>query len=175
MKEVIWVFGTSSAGKQTFINAVLTDSNLAIRLGWKNKKVTLCRESVNYPGDLSMPKIVKIREQIPKFVQKLINTYDVVLIKWQYADSYINTPLKLKHAIPEAKHRIILLVAPEDELKDRLNKKDWWQNKWNSVSDLVDDEIILVDKFIAELKNELEITILASGKDEGYKEVSFKN
>ncbi len=169
MQEIVWIIGTSSAGKQTFITKACTDKDLAGKFGWQDKTVAVCKESVDYPGDISMPEIVQIREQIPTIVQKLADTSDVILIKWQYIDSYRKSPQKLKKLLPEANHRIILLVAPSEELEARLNNKDWWHGSWKNAAELVTAELKMIDKFVAELRSDFEITTVESGKNEGYK------
>ncbi len=123
-------YGTSSSGKQTFIKNVLSDRKLAEQLGWKDKSLTVCRESVDYPGDMNMPEVVRIRQNIPNYVSKLLESSDVVIIKWQYVDSYCETPQKLREMLPGVEHRLIELRASQEILIERLERKDWWRDKW---------------------------------------------
>jgi hypothetical protein len=171
MKEVVWVVGTSSAGKQTFIKNVLTDVDLAKRLGWQHKKVVICQRSVDFPGDLGKPEIVRARKLIPDDVSGLLVNSDVVLIKWQYVDSSCELPQRLKELLPTARHRIILLRASPRELAVRLSSKDWWREMgFKDANELVGYELKMVDKFISELQDQFEITIIDSGARGHYKQ-----
>lgn len=167
-KEIVWIFGTSSAGKQTFIDEVVTNKKLAKDFGWQDKVISVCQESIDYPGSIDMPEIVKVRNNIPDITLEELKNSDVVLIKWQYVDSSCELPQQLKGRLPHAKHKIILLEAPQEEMEQRLNTKDWWKDKWGSVSELVGLEHKMVEKFIKELQDKFEITAVDSSSKGNY-------
>lgn len=167
MKEVVWIFGTSAAGKQTFVKRVLTDKKLAKKLGWENKTIVACQESLNLLGHVGNEEIVKARKSITKIVPKLLENADVVLIKWQYVDSHNLTPEKLKELLPMVQHKIILLKVEPDEAKQRLATKTWWKEFWDNTR-FADREIEMVNKCIKQLSSDFDITILDSGKNKDY-------
>ena len=124
MKEVVWVFGTSASGKETFIKRVASGKpfDLIKNLGWEGKAVTASNESLNLiDGELGELRD-KVIEKIPVLLQKT----DVILIKWQYVDSAAKRPQRLKDSLPDARHRIIELEVDMDELVMRLPRKHWW-------------------------------------------------
>lgn len=167
MKEVVWIFGTSAAGKHTFIKQVLADEDLQARLGWGNKVIAPCQESIDLLGHVGDKQIVSARKSIAGSCTKLLNNADVVLIKWQYVDTHNSTPQKLKELFPSAKHRIILLKTESQEIKERLATKTWWKEFWNDTS-FSDNEREMVAKCIKQLSSDFEIITLDSSKDRDY-------
>ena len=168
----MWVFGTSSVGKNTFINRIQNDDELTDILGWCGRKIAICKRSIDFPGDLGMPSIVKARKLIVDDTIKLLNNSDIVLIKWQYVDSSCETLQCLKKLLPNEKHRIILLTANRDIQIKRLNKKDWWRERGISdASKLLEYENKMVASFINDLGNEFKITTIDSSS-EIYKVIS---
>lgn len=173
MKEVIWIVGSSSAGKQTFIKKLIQDPDLAARFGLGNRSIEVCKRSVTDVGDLGIPRVVSSRKHIPEDVATLLDSADVALIKWQYVDSSCETPQALLELLPNAKHRILLLNADPSELANRLESKDWWQDLgFTDSHELVGYEMQMVDKFVSELRGKLDITCVDSGTGKNYQIVS---
>lgn len=167
MKEIVWVFGTSAAGKKTFIENILKDKSLAQRLGWGDKKIVACRESLNLLGHVGDKEIVDAREEILEAVPKLFNKADIVLIKWQYVDTHTSTPQRLKELLPLLRHRIILLKANPEEVKERLATKTWWKEFWSDTS-FASREEEMVAKSLEQLSPSFEVITLNSSKDKSY-------
>ncbi len=167
-KEVVWVFGTSAAGKQTFIRRAVKDNNLATELGWKGKKIVVCEASLNLLGHVGNKKVVEARIGIANSVLELLKESEVVLIKWQYIDTHNKIPQKLRKLLPNAKHRIILLKANIQEIHNRLSAKDWWKEFWDS-TDFANSEYENVEKSLEDLSPDVEVTVLDSSERQNYK------
>ncbi len=136
MKEIIWVFGTSASGKETFIKALLNDNDLQKALGIDGEQIAVSDESLNNLGKLDKSRAIIINE-----ASRLLETHEVLLIKWQYGDTLQNIPDLLYSQYPAYKHTVIKLNVGLKEQKRRLQTKSWWHDKGQE------------DKFIAkELK-----------------------
>lgn len=160
LKEVVWVLGTSSAGKKTFINNLVLGQNQALldRFGWTGKRVVACTESITFPGDINMAEIVKERSRIPEIVSKLVKDADVALIKWQYMDSIKNLPQDLMRMLPQAQHRVIALEVPHDILVHRLNGTDWWPKYYKNTEDAAADERLMMREAINQFGQQFIVT-----------------
>jgi len=154
MKQIIWVFGTSASGKETFIRAVMKDSSLQDKFGLTNLRVTYSDESLKNLGKLN-----DARSKIVPEVSDLLNTYDVILIKWQYGDTLLNTPEKLYSTYPAVQHRIIKLIVGEDEQLRRLQTKNWWHDIGKE-SQFIEKEQHLVDRSISSLESKFNVAEL---------------
>lgn len=169
-QEVIWVCGNSSAGKETFIKRVLSDAALATKLNMPLGEIAVSEQSIRYPGDITMPYIVEQREKIIEEVPALLKNAAAVLIKWQYLDSYRQTPERLKAVLPEAKHRIFLLSAEQNELARRLELKTWWKEKgFSTPIELIKAEDSLVGNFMSDMSDSFEIIRIDSSADREYR------
>ncbi len=165
MKEIVWVIGSSSSGKSTFMRRIMEDKALAAAFGWQGKTVAVCQRSLDFPGDLGLPEIVAQRHHILDDSIGLLKTADVVLIKWQYVDSSCELPQKLRAALPGVRHRIILLYTNDTELIRRLRAKDWWLNLgFGSAEELLGYEKQMVPKFRRELKDFAVLRVNASNQ-----------
>lgn len=173
MKQVIWIVGTSSAGKQTFITRLTHDRDMQARFGLENKKIAILDRSVSFPGDATMPDIVKERELIPRDASELLRTdVGVVLIKWQYVDSLYLLPEKLEAGMFNANHRVIILESSREESIDRLACKEWWRAKgFNEATELYEHEQKLASDYIAEFEKKYKTTKLNSSSNAAYSEI----
>ncbi len=173
MKQVIWVVGTSSSGKQTFLKNVLADKKLQEQLGLANQKITLLERSIIYPGDATMPTVVRERGLIPQdAIQLLGGDSEVVLIKWQYVDSQYMLPAKLESGILNARHSVIVLEASEADSLQRLELKDWWRTKgFNNSKELYDFEQKQIKKYISELSKSYDLIRLDSSDGAAYRQI----
>lgn len=127
MKQIIWIFGTSTAGKNTFVHRVCSDQRLRELLGWGSRKVAASTASLTYIGSTKDDPFVAARDNIFTEVPALLLNNDCVLIKWQFVDSEANRLERLKAAIPEAEHSIICLSAPIEELIERVKTRPSWK------------------------------------------------
>ncbi|MCA9318486.1 hypothetical protein KDA06_02495 [Candidatus Saccharibacteria bacterium] len=123
MKQIIWVFGTSAVGKETFMKAALNDAELQKALNLETQKIAISQESLRHLGALDGS-----RDTVRKDVLGLLKTNDAVFVKWQYGDTLLNTPNKLVADLPGVRHiAITLMVANEEKIK-RLRTKSWWHD-----------------------------------------------
>ena len=128
--EIVWVYGASAAGKETFIHQVGGNSpELLEEFGWQHKCIGVCDESLQwvarFPGDtIAAQKRPELFKLLPLLAQK----YDVVLVKGQDIDLALGTPLAVKQRMPQATHRIIFIDVALDELFQRVVHKSWWDD-----------------------------------------------
>jgi hypothetical protein len=126
-KQIVWVFGDSAAGKETFVRAMISGDPPSIRdgLGWSTSSVVASDASLRWIGQIDDDPITKKRDGIFGEVSALILENDVVLLKGQIVDLEANRPQRLKQAIGGATHNIIYLDAGLQEPFDRLPGKTW--------------------------------------------------
>ena len=146
MKEIIWIFGTSASGKETYIKSFINDARS------KTSHITVSEESLTNLG-----KLDKSREKIIKEVCDLIKTNDYVVIKWQYGDTLLDSPNKILAKLPMFQHKAIVLNVNEKEQIRRLRTKSWWQDT-GSEHEFITRELELVDKSIKHLDPSFEVT-----------------
>ena len=152
MKQIIWIFGTSAAGKETFIRSILTSDDIKKALGIKSQAIAVSQESLKNLG-----KLDGSRKSIFKEIESLVQNNDVVLLKWQYGDSQIGTPEKMYEIYPNYKHRIIALDVLREDQVDRLKTKIWWYDK-GAESDFLAKETIIVEEVIEKLSDKFEVS-----------------
>lgn len=170
MKELVWVFGTSASGKQTFISNILRDKELKNRLGYKGQDIAACQRSLDYLGHIGQEEIVDERRLIVNDVKHLLENHDVVLVKWQYIDSELKTPQTLKNQLPDIKHHVMNLSISSKENKKRLSGKTWRKEMFND-TEFSNREVALVKCCLDELPPEFCITTLDSSANADYKEI----
>jgi hypothetical protein len=131
IKQIVWVFGASAAGKATFINYVTNDKPLDLlsMMGWQDKTISAEPYSLSLVGqtsyhDSNTRKRFKI---IPSVISKL-SLNDVVLIKGQQVDLDNRRPQKLKSRLADCRHSVLYLDAGVDETGRRMRLKPWWNN-----------------------------------------------
>jgi predicted kinase len=130
MKEIVWVYGPSAAGKETFVRKASQpeSEDLRQKLGWGGQLVVPCGESIEWVGRRRIkddPDVLK-REQLVSVVQRVVTQADVVLIKGQDVDLVANRPNQLLAAEPTYLHKVIYLAVSVAELMQRLPSKPWW-------------------------------------------------
>lgn len=89
MKELVWVFGNSAAGKETFIRNIANGkaTGATEKLGWTNINVAISEASIKFIGQFNNDPITKHRDKILTEVPELLKHSDVVLIKYQSVNS----------------------------------------------------------------------------------------
>jgi hypothetical protein len=128
--SIIWIFGTSAAGKETFIKYCSEENIKDLRkvLNWSDRKVVPCLESMEwiaqYDGDIRG----EMREDLLRVIPELVtqNPQSIVLVKGQDIDLYNNRLRRLQAALPECEHQIIFLDGDIDEQFERWKKKSWY-------------------------------------------------
>lgn len=171
MKEIVWVFGTSASGKNTFINTVQNYLEVISKLGWTDKKIAVCKASIDYIGQTLHDPIVNRREGILTETAKLLENNDLVLIKWQYVDTKARRPQKLKKLLPDARHRIIRLHASTEELVKRIAEKPWWDDHGKEEK-AIKKELKAVDKHMSKLIADFEVINIDSSTNGKYSVIS---
>ncbi|MEO6761704.1 MAG: hypothetical protein ABI220_05035 [Candidatus Saccharimonadales bacterium] len=164
MREIVWVFGVSASGKETFMKSLIQSPQLARQFGWDGRKIVICKESLVNLGSLDESRTSIINE-----VSALFGTNDVVLIKWQYGDSLLQTPQKLQEMFPNAKHSIIVMNVNDTEQVKRLRTKPWWHDMGSEI-EFIASENKLVNQSVAELATTFTVIHLNASK--GYTPIS---
>jgi len=134
MKEVVWIYGPSASGKETFIRKLIDHprKGLLRQFDWENKKIKVCQASLDYIGQFSNDPVVKMRQKIVDETIKLIKNTDVILIKGQFDDFEAGRPQRIKNLLKEASHKIFIFRVDQTELSGRLAGKKWWNDTYNA-------------------------------------------
>lgn len=128
MAEIVWIYGSSASGKETFIHELLKNpTNKIINdLGRTNKKIVCIEESLNYIGQFENDPIIKKRDEIIIETKKIVHETDtIILIKWQDVDLKSRLVNKLQKETPTIKHKIIFLHTSLETLYKRCQNKSW--------------------------------------------------
>ncbi len=160
VKEVAWIVGSSAAGKETFISNIMAKPphDITKQLGWEGRTVATSQASIDHLGEKSSRD--KIIEEMPGLFERA----DIVAVKWQGADSRAdpNRVKALRDQHPDALHRVIHLVADDDEAKTkRLRQKPWW-NPEDDAAQFVSRERLTVQRYVDELRGEFPIVRIDS-------------
>ena len=147
MKEIIWIYGTSASGKETFIKSLMKNRDLQKSLGLDSHSLAISGESLKNLGNLS-----ESRASIVDEVANLLKTKDAVIIKWQYGDTLLDSPNILHDKFPHLKHTIIKLNVDQLEQVRRLKTKSWWHDEGKE-SEFTTKESLLVGESIKKLNS----------------------
>ncbi len=167
MKEIIWVFGTSSAvGKKTFCEYITKNpsNDLLDKLALRNKKLAFSRISIEataqYYGDQTEEKRINISDE----VGQLTKTNDVIFVKWQYLDMEKGVFNKVQEMNPGCVVRIILLKANDKVSASRLSQKSWWQQRYSDKDpvNFIKHEKEKVEEVIGGLQDKYSVSIVES-------------
>lgn len=129
--HIVWVFGSSAAGKETFIRNFSNNpsQDLINFLGWDGKIIPI-EESLEYIRQFENDPVAEKRKQIIEKVKDADNQSNaIILIKGQDGDFEFDLLNKLKKEIPDAFHEIIFLHADLEILFNRSRKKSWWSEE----------------------------------------------
>lgn len=131
MKEIIWIYGSSASGKETFLNQLQDNSNTSFlkKLNLKNKNIQILEQSINLIGQFDNDPKQKLRLNFKNYISNLIkqdNKIESILIKGQDYDLENKTPQKIKDIFPNFTHRIIFLHCDFEILYKRVKNKSWW-------------------------------------------------
>jgi len=172
--EIVWVFGSSGSGKATFLKYLCDKhpKDLIELLGWTDKKIIPCLESLRFIAQYSGDPLGTRREELMTVIPKLATTDDaVIIIKGQDLDLKRNRLLRLKKLLPYHKHRIIFLHTSIQELYKRWKSKPWWhpEDTEETVKEWLKPQITT----LLALNMEFEITALDSSYLNYYCKIDF--
>lgn len=128
--KIVWVFGPSAVGKETFIKYIASNeqAELLLRLGWGNRKIVICEESINWVVQEDDDGNELLRKNLDRVIQEYSknNSNSIILIKGQDLDLDNNTLNIVKKSLVKDDHEIIFLYVDFDILYQRYMKKKWW-------------------------------------------------
>jgi len=128
--KIIWVFGPSAVGKETFIKYVYNNRPIEIlnRLGWQKRDIITCKESIDWVVQDENDDNRELRENLNKIIQKYSknNSNSAILIKGQDLDFDNNHLNNVRESLPNDKHEIIFLYTNFNVLYNRYKGKKWW-------------------------------------------------
>ena len=125
--EIVWVYGASAAGKESFIRSVQADHTTRKAFNWQDKRIVVCEESIEWVARSPHDSIAeRERRKLADIILRLARTNEVVLIKGQDVDLSLGTPFDVRRQLPVAIHRIIFIDVGLDELFQRVVRKPWW-------------------------------------------------
>jgi hypothetical protein len=142
MNNIIWIFGNSASGKETFINEAINKKlgNIFDTLGLSNSKLVKISASTSYIGQYDGDPIVEKRQLIIPQVDKAFKDKDVTaLIKWQDVDEDSKIPKILYEKYPNIRHIIFYLHVESDILWNRVSRKQWWEDGMASKKEFLVD------------------------------------
>ena len=149
-KQIVWVVGTSAAGKETFLKTISTDDALQGQLAWSGKTIAISQLSIVHIVQVYDDPVIQLRLGILDEVSNLLVDNDVVLIKWQIVDSDAGLPSRLLELFPDSEHVFCEIEAPKEILVKRLIHKTWWDSN-DDAGQHVDNERATLVSIIAGL------------------------
>lgn len=171
--KVIWVFGPSASGKETFIKEVISNKELNIikELKWTGKQILKIDESINYIKQYDNDQIGDKRVEI---INKVIeinknNSNSIILIKGQNIDIMNNLIELLKNKLPNVEYQIIYLFSDLNTIFERAKKKPWFTIE----DDNIDDWYIHLVESADIIRQIKEIEIISIDTTNGYKISTF--
>ena len=169
--EIIWVFGGSAAGKEIFIKYIIENrpNDLIRQLGWENKKIVTCAESIEWiaqsEDDPNIQKRFRLPEVISKKNSKNVDT--VILIKGQDLDLVAKRPERIKSDLPEEIHKIIYIDTDVKEVFERIKEKPWWESSITEkvAESWINNQLALLHN----LSDNFDIVTLGGNRGDNYK------
>jgi hypothetical protein len=141
-KEMVWVIGSSAAGKETFIRAVTSNDAIAARFGWTDRTIRTVPASTTYIGQTFDDAITERREEILSEAIVILQVADIAIAKWQFVDTTANRLSRLAANMPGVNHRSIILHTDDDQRLKRLINKPWWTDL-DAKSFMADEQVML--------------------------------
>jgi hypothetical protein len=134
--KIVWVFGSSAAGKETFIRKIAQKPphDIVSKLGWDAFTIEVLEESMAYIGKVKGDPVERKRLKIPSIIKHMrlsqnISQNNLLLIKGQNFDIAQNIPSKVRCIEPSADHSIVFLYADLETLIRRSRRKPWWSKE----------------------------------------------
>ncbi len=137
--KVVWVFGCSASGKETFIESLISKKipQIIAELGWEEKQIIKINESINYiqqyENDPIGNKRIEILDKV--IVKNKNNSNTVILIKGQNIDLDNNLVELLKAKLPNVEYEIIYLFSDLNTIWKRAKRKKWFIEEDNNFAD----------------------------------------
>jgi len=127
--EIVWVYGASASGKESFIRNTQTNPAIRDEFKWQNKRIAICEESIEWVAHSPADSIAeRERQKLVGIIPLLAESNDVVLIKGQDVDLSLGSPHDVRKRLPMAVHRIVFIDVGLDELFQRVIHKPWWDD-----------------------------------------------
>ncbi len=169
MKEVVWVFGVSASGKETFIRKVIDErpSDLLDQFSWNGKKIAASQVSIDVIGSYGNDDTKEKRKELEKEVVGLVRQNDVVLIKGQYIDYKAQRQVKLKTLLPDCKHKIVVIRVQTHDLPERLTSKPWWDKSEDPMKWTKGEQELVAD-LLKDLSQDFQVITINGNKDSHY-------
>jgi len=172
--EIVWVYGNSGAGKETFMRTISEEKPFDVinRFGWADKKIIPCIESIKWIAQYKDDPRGEERKKLPAIILRLAaKTNSVVLIKGQNLDLLAGRLRETRTRLPQCRHKIIFIKTKIDEVYERLKRKPWWKKYYTKkyIRESINNQI----KEIKDLQKEFEITAISGNAGENYKIVNF--
>jgi adenylate kinase family enzyme len=132
--QVVWIFGSSGAGKETLIQGLSRKEQpleLLKHFRWNPADILICEESLRLVAQHDNDPVLEKRKELADMIKTLAqDDSSVILIKGQDVDLEQKIPSKLKEMLPNAVHRIIFLSVPTGVLLERWKRKPWWNDEY---------------------------------------------
>ena len=185
MKEIIWIYGSSASGKETFIRHILNhpDEKLLIRLNLENNNIQVLQQSIDLIGQYDSDPKQEFRLNLPEYAVDQIKSnskLEFLLIKGQDYDLINGTPNKLKKLLnsqfKNLNHKIIFLHTDFEILYSRVKNKSWWTKKLENKGINYFKNWLLKEQIpeLIKLKELHDFNIISiDSKDKNYKLIEF--
>lgn len=136
MNKVIWVFGPSAVGKETFIKEVAVNHDLKELIGFGGKKIVVINESILFikqsENDPIGDRRIEIIDRV--ILENANNVNTVILIKGQDIDVENKLVEKLKEQLKDVEYEIFLLVSDINTIFERGKKKSWFKKEDDDIN-----------------------------------------
>lgn len=130
--KIVWVYGPSAAGKETFIVYIekIQPKEILKRLGFNDKKLIICKESIDWVAQSKEDPKKELRKSLANIIIEYskVNSNSVILIKGQDIDFNNEHLITVKNALVEDSHEILYLYLDFQDLYSRYVQKPWWDN-----------------------------------------------
>ena len=172
--KIIWVYGSSAAGKETFIKSVTrSDADELLQyFGWSNQPVIMCKESIDWVAQYENDPLGDKRAELLDVISHLAkqNPTAIVLVKGQDLDLKAGRLKSLKDTVLSHDHEIIFLEVGIEEIFRRLKNKQWWEESFTR--EMVKGWLTQQLVYLKALQKEFKITVLDARAESEYKIIS---
>ena len=173
MNKIVWVFGCSASGKETFIKEVIKGNEITKELDWNNMKIIPINGSVEFikqseedPIEFKRLELVEIAA-----LENQQNPNSIILLKGQNYDFKHNLVGLLKEKTPNAMHMIIFLHTDLNTCFNRMKQKNWYVEEEDGNIDEMKNHMIES----ADLVLSLGLPITSIDTTNGYTITNFPN
>jgi len=128
--QIIWVYGPSAVGKETFIKYLVEEKPLKLldQFGLSNSQLLICADSLNWVVKKNNDGNAIKRKYLDKVIENISknNQNSAIIVKGQDLDFEYGIPTKIKRSLPTDKHRVFYLKTEFEILFSRFVEKVWW-------------------------------------------------